>query len=133
MESMDVFDFGLISQGMMSSAVHTRRIIDPEWAAKLSGSSGKMAFNVLAANDSAPGLAEEGEANPYAGENAYWGIARVKYTLGSDNSLGILYSGRYFAGGKNNVLGADIQYRFFKNARLKMSYLYSSTGEPDRE
>lgn len=54
MEGMDVLDFGLISQGMMVSAVHTRRITDPGWAAKLSGASGKMAFNVLAANDNAP-------------------------------------------------------------------------------
>ncbi len=133
MEGMDVLDFGLISQGMMVSAVHTRRIIDPGWAAKLSGTTGKMAFNVLASNDNAPGQAWEGEDNPHEGESAVWGIARAKYSLGSDNSLGILYSGRYFAGGKNNVLGADFQYRFLKNARLKMSYLYSNTQEPDQE
>ncbi len=133
MEGMDVLDFGLISQGMMVSAVHTRRIIDPDWAAKLSGTTGKMAFNVLAANDKAPGLAREGEVNPHENENAVWGIARARYSLGSDNSLGILYSGRYFAGGKNNVLGADFQYRFFKNVRLKVSYLYSNTREPDQE
>jgi hypothetical protein len=133
MEGMDVLDFGLISQGMMVSAVHTRRIIDPGWAAKLSGTSGKMAFNLLVSNDNAPGLAWEGEVNPHEGENAFWGIARAKYSLGSDNSLGILYSGRYFAGGKNNVLGADLQYRFLRNARLKISYLYSNTREPDQE
>jgi hypothetical protein len=133
MEGMDVLDFGLISQGMMLSAVHTRRIIDPGWAAKLSGTTGKMAFNVLVSNDNAPGLAWEGEDNPHEGGNAVWGIARAKYSLGSDNSLGILYSGRYFAGGKNNVLGADFQYRFLKNARFKMSYLYSNTREPDQE
>lgn len=131
MEGTDVFDFGLISQGMMISAVHTRRIVDPGWAAKLSGTSGKMAFSLLAANDSAPGKAWEGAVNPHEGENALWGIARAKYSLGSDNSLGILYSGRFFAGGKNNVAGADFQYRFFKNARLNVSYLYSKTREPD--
>ncbi len=133
MEGMDVLDFGLISQGMMVSTVHTRRITDPGWAAKFSGVSGKMAFNVLAANDKAPGSVPGGEENPHEGENALWGIARAKYSLGSDNSLGILYSGRYFAGGKNNVLGADFQYRFSKNVRLKMSYLYSNTREPDQE
>ncbi len=133
MEGMDVLDFGLISQGMMVSAVHTRRITDPGWAAKLSGTAGKMAFNVLAANDNTPGPAPDGEANPHENENALWGIARAKYSLGSDNSLGILYSGRYFAGGINNVLGADFLYRFSKNARLKTSYLYSNTREPDQE
>jgi len=133
MEGMDVFDFGLISQGMMTSAVHTRNIVDPDWAAKLSGTTGKIAFNVLAANDKAPGEPWTDEVNPHEGKHAIWGIARAKYTLGSDNSLGVLYSGRYFAGGKNNVLGADLQYRFFKNARLKMSYLYSNTREPETQ
>lgn len=133
MEGTDVFDFGLISQGMMISAVHTRRILDPAWAAKLSGTSGGMAFSLLAANDNAPGQPWVEAVNPYQGENALWGIARAKYSLGSDNSLGILYSGRYFAGGKNNVAGADFQYRFFKNARINVSYLYSSTKEPDQD
>jgi hypothetical protein len=78
-------------------------------------------------------MAWDDEPNPHEGDSAFWGIARAKYSLGSDDSLGILYSGRYFAGGKNNVLGADFQYRFFKNARLKMSYLYSDTRDPDQD
>jgi len=127
MEGMNAFDFGLISQGMMISAVYTRRIVNPDWAAKLSGTSGKMLFAVLAANDKAPDQPWDKEANPYEGKDAFWGITRVKYSLGSDNSLGILYSGRHFAGSKNNVLGADFQYRFSKNTRINASYLYSST------
>jgi hypothetical protein len=133
MEGTDVFDFGLISQGMMISAVHSRRIVDPGWAAKLSGTSGKMAFSLLAANDNAPGQPRTEAVNPHEGENALWGIARAKYSLGSDNSLGILYSGRHFAGGKNNVVGADFQYRFFNNARINLSYLYNSTKEPGED
>jgi hypothetical protein len=130
MEGTNAFDFGLINQGMMISAVYTRHIVDPGWAAKLSGTSGKMLFAVLAANDEAPGQPWDNGLNPYEGKDAFWSIARFKYSLGSDNSLGILYSGRHFAGGKNNVLGADLQYRFFKNARIALSYLYSGTSEP---
>ena len=132
MEGTDVFDFGLISQGMMLSAVHTRRIIDPGWATKLSGTSGKIIFTLLAANDNAPGRARAGEINPDEGKTAFWGIGRAKYSLGSDNSLGILYSGRHFAGDQNNVMGADLQYRLFKNFRVKASYLCSRTKEPDQ-
>jgi hypothetical protein len=130
MEGMNAFDFGLINEGMMTSAVYTRRIVDPGWAAKLSGTSGKMLFALLAANDNAPGQTWANGVNPYEGKEAFWGIARVKYSLGSDNSLGILYSGRYFADGKNNVLGADLQYRFIKHTRVKLSYLYSTNREP---
>jgi hypothetical protein len=133
MEGMDIFDFGIINQGMMIASVHTRRIVDPSWAAKLSGNSGKMNFAVLAANDQSLGQAWENDINPNEGKETFWGIARAKYNLGSDNSLGILYSGRQFAGSKNNVLGADIQYRFFKNARLNVSYLYSQTKESAAE
>jgi len=130
MEGLDVFDFGLISDGMMISAVHTRRIVDPDWAVKLSGTSGKILFSLLTANDNAPGQAWETGINPNEGKNTLWGIARAKYSLGSDNSLGILYSGRHFAGGTNNVAGADFQYRFLKNTRFKLSYLHSNTKDP---
>lgn len=129
MEGMDIFDFGIVSQGMMIASVHTRRIADPGWAAKLSGTLGRMNFSLITANDKAPGQAREGEINPHEGKKASWGIARGKYNLGSDNSLGILYSGRHFAGGQNNVLGVDIQYRLFKNARINAAYLYTGTKE----
>lgn len=127
MEGVDVFDFGVINQGMMVAAVHTRHIVDPGWAAKLSGTAGKTSFTVLAANDQAPGTAWEEGVNPGEGKDAFWGIFGAKYNLGSDNSLGVLYSGRHFAGSKNNVAGADLQYRFFKNLRLSLSYLHSMT------
>jgi len=130
MEGMNAFDFGLVSMGMMTSAVHTRQIIDPGWSAKISGTSGKMLYAVLVANDEAPGHPWEKNQNPYEGKDAFWGIARMKYNIGRDNSIGILYSGRFFAGGSNNVLGADFQYRFLKYARLNLSYLNSRTREP---
>jgi hypothetical protein len=129
MEGMDIFDFGIITRGMMIASVHTRRIPDPEWAAKFSGSSGKMNFALLAANDQAPGQAWEDAVNPHEGKNAFWGIARSKYNLGSDNSLGILYTSRYFAGASNNVLGVDFQYRPFKDARINAAYLYTRAKE----
>ncbi|NIM17323.1 MAG: hypothetical protein GTO45_35425 [Candidatus Aminicenantes bacterium] len=137
MEGMEVFDFALISdgmfglffEGMMTSAVHTRHIVDPGWAVKLSGVSGKMSFAVLAANDRSEGQARENGINPNQGNDVIWGITRGKYNLGSDNSLGFLYSGRHFQGDKNNVVGIDLKYRFFKNVRLTVSYLSSSTKD----
>ncbi len=131
MEGVDVFDFGVINGGMMLAAIHTRRILDPGWAGKLSGSSGRTSFTFLAADDKAPGQVWGDGLNPDEGKTALWGIVRAKYNIGSDNSLGVLYSSRYFAGEKNNVVGSDIQYRFFKNARLNLSYLHSRTGGVD--
>lgn len=125
MESTEVLDFGIIDGGMMPVPIHTRQIIDPGWAAKFSGSAGRMNFALLAANDRAPGR-ETG-----SDENAFFGIVRAKYNIGSDNSIGILYSGRRFAGGKNDVAGIDLKYRIFKDLRASLSYLYTSTGEAE--
>jgi len=127
MESIEVLDFGIINLGSMTTAIHTRTIADPGWAAKFSGSSGKLNFSVLAANDRAPGNAWDDGINPDEGKTAFFGIVRAKYNLGSDNSLGILYTGRHFANEKNDVAGVDLKYRFFSNLRGSFSYLGSST------
>ena len=136
MEGINVFDFGLINNGMMLASVYSRFIAAPDWAAKLSGTAGKVQFALLAADDRAPGLEWEDGINPAAGQNAYWGVLRLKYSLGSDNSLGLIYSGRGFAGSINQAAGADLQYRMFRNLRLTFSYLHSATvdatGEPSR-
>lgn len=131
MEGMNVFDFGLVSMGMMTSAVHTRQITDPQWAAKLSGTIGNTLFAVLTANDQTPGSIWNNGINPNEGREVFWGIARMKHNLGRDNSIGLLYSGRQFAGGTNNVIGADMQYRLLPNLRMNVSYLNSQTKDPD--
>ncbi|MCU0235565.1 MAG: carbohydrate binding family 9 domain-containing protein [Acidobacteria bacterium] len=120
MEGTNAIDFGLVAGGMMSAAVYSRSIADPEWAAKVSGTAGKNLFAVLAADERLP--------EPAGGSgHALWGVARVKRSLGSDNSIGMLYSGRYAGEDKNSVLGADLQYRFFGKLRLTASGLFSST------
>ncbi len=136
MEGINVFDFGLINNGMMLASVYSRFIAAPDWAAKLSGTAGKVQFALLAADDRAPGLEWEEGVNPDAGRKAYWGVFRLKYSLGSDNSLGLIYSSRGFSGNLNQAAGTDLQYRLFRNLRLSLSYLHSETieapGEPSR-
>ncbi|UCH98517.1 MAG: hypothetical protein JSV88_17170 [Candidatus Aminicenantes bacterium] len=129
MESKEILDFSLVKWGMMTAPLHTRSIVDPGWAVKLSGSSGRMNFAVLAANDRSPGSTWPEGINPHEGKSALFGIFRAKYNMGSDNSFGILYSGRHFAGQRNDVAGADLQYRLAKNLRATLSYLYSATRE----
>lgn len=131
MESQDVLDFAVahhtmasvLERGMMISPIHTRRIVDPGWAVKLSGSSSRINFAFLAANDRSAGEAVN------EGKSALFGIFRAKYNLGEDNTLGILYTGRRFsgAGERNDVGGMDLKYRFSKNLRVSLSYLHSVT------
>ncbi|MCP4152740.1 MAG: hypothetical protein GY757_33715 [bacterium] len=131
MEGMEVFDFGKVNAGMMVASIHTRHIADPGWAAKLSGSTGKMSFALLTSNDALPGQPYGDGVNPNEGKNATWGVFRGKYNMGSDNSLGVIYTGRYFAGSRNNAAGFDVQYRPFKNARINASYLLTNTKETE--
>ncbi|MFB0519470.1 MAG: DUF5916 domain-containing protein, partial [Acidobacteriota bacterium] len=107
MEGVDILDFALIPHGNMYTAVHTRGIVDPGWGAKLTGTLGKTAFGILAAGDQWPGLALDDEVNPFEGKTAHFTIARGKYSLGGENYIGCLYSGREFAGGYNRVVGGD--------------------------
>ncbi|MCP5047224.1 MAG: carbohydrate binding family 9 domain-containing protein [bacterium] len=131
MESKEVLDFGVVKWGLMPAPIHTRSIVDPGWAGKFSGSSGKLNFAVLAANDRSPGRARASGSNPNEGKTAFFGVVRAKYNLGSDNSIGMLYSGRHFAGESNNVVGTDLKYRFSKNLRGSASYLRSFTRDYD--
>jgi len=132
MEGQKTFDFGLteynhLQFGMLGAAIHTRRIVDPGWAAKVSGSMGKVNFGFLAADDRSPNQTWGSLADSSPNKNAYWGIARAKYNLGSDNSIGLLYSGSFFADNSNNTVGTDIQYRVSQNLRLFVNYLRTET------
>lgn len=51
MEGIDILDFALIPHGNMFTAVHIRRIVDPNWGAKLTGTLGKTSLGILAAGD----------------------------------------------------------------------------------
>ncbi|MBN1271495.1 MAG: carbohydrate binding family 9 domain-containing protein [Candidatus Aminicenantes bacterium] len=131
MEGADIFSFFTMPYGYFERPVHTRRIIDPLWGAKLTGAVGKTAVGVLAAGDESPGAPWENEANPFEGKRATFSIARGKYSLGGDNYFGALYSGREFAGGYNRVAGTDIGLRFLNNHQIFGSFMQSLSRDPE--
>ena len=133
MEGMDIFDFSIISHGMMITPVHTRRMVDPKWGAKVTGSLGKSSFGILTAGDEFPGYEWEEEINPNQGKLATFGIARAKHSLNGDNYVGVIYSGRKFASGANNVVGSDVQFRLFKNQQTSFSIMASNTNSPEND
>lgn len=123
MEGADIFSFFAAYRGFMVNSVHTRNIVNPQWGIKLTGNIGKAAFGILSAGDELPVETQNND------KNAFFGIARGKYSLGQDNYIGFLYSGREFAGQYNRVLGADMGYRLHKNHKINASYIYSMSGE----
>src|ERR1043166_6407574 len=77
-------------------AVHTRAIVDPDVAVKLSGKRGKNTFGILLASDNAPGnFSEEERRDPntlptierFLDKNAYVGILRLKRDVGKQNYI----------------------------------------------
>lgn len=115
---------------MMVTAVHTRKIIDPNMGGRITGSAGQSSFGVLVADDAAPGKSLDDEENVLEGKTAQVAIARYKYSFGSDNYAGLIYSGRELADGYNRVGGADFQYRYKDQHNFAAAFLSSASKEP---
>ncbi|HYJ47210.1 MAG TPA: DUF5916 domain-containing protein, partial [Pyrinomonadaceae bacterium] len=126
LEGKDIFS-------TLISAVHTRTIIDPDFAAKLTGKLGRNTFGLLVASDNAPGdftneQRYDPEALPVAGDriigkNATSSILRLKRDVGKENSLGFLATTYNFAGRDNYVGGFDGRFRFNKQTTLDFQVL----------
>ena len=79
LEGIDIFNTQI-------AAVHTRTIIDPDFAVKLTGKVDRNTFGLLLASDNGPGNFSPEErltANPrFIGKNASVGILRLKRDIG---------------------------------------------------
>jgi hypothetical protein len=129
METSKIFSLAgtCMAQGNLGSAVHTRKIVDPSWGAKVRGDLEAFSFSVLASADDWPGRKYyEGEENPFEGKKAHFVIGRSKLGIGSDSYVGTIITNRDFAGGYNRVIGGDVYYRFGGgNNFLKSHFLYT--------
>jgi len=97
-------------------AVHTRTIIDPDYAVKLSGKTGRNSFGLLLASDNAPGNFSEEELNDpsvfsdiarFVDKNAYIGVLRFKRDIGKESSLGMIATSYNFIEKHNQLGGID--------------------------
>lgn len=124
MEGRDIFNFFTIPFGFLPKPVHTRRMVEPGWGTKLTGTSGRASFGIIAVGDQWPGHAPDVWGTSQEGKNALFTIARGKYNIGKDNYIGVLYSGRRFDDSYNDVLGADINYRLSPRQIVSASFLH---------
>ncbi len=118
------------------AAVHTRTIIDPDFAAKLSGKLGRNTFGLLVASDNAPGdftneRLYDPESLPAAGDriigkNATIGVLRLKRDVGKENSLGFLATAYNFVNKSNYLGGFDGRFRFNKITTVDFQVLGSN-------
>ena len=106
--------------------VFTRRIADPKWGVRLTGKDGPWALGMLVAEDASPG-ANAAPTDPLFNKNAYFAIGRVSRDIGSQSSIGALFTDREIDGFFNRVGGIDTRIRLNSNWTASAQAVYSST------
>jgi hypothetical protein len=106
---------------------YSRTIVDPDFAAKLSGKIGKNSFGLLVASDKAPGNYSEDDRtlndqcllrqqsdptvscpnDQFIDKNALFGVLRLKRDVGKNNNIGFFGTARVFPKNRNYVGGFD--------------------------
>ncbi|HLM02016.1 MAG TPA: DUF5916 domain-containing protein [Pyrinomonadaceae bacterium] len=114
LEGADVFNSPL-------QIFYSRNIVDPDYAAKLTGKVGKNSFGLLVASDNAPGNYEEEDRNDpsvrrrineFVDENSLFAVLRVKRDFGKNNNVGFFGTFRSFPEQRNLVGGFDGTFKF---------------------
>lgn len=137
LEGIDIFQTSL-------TTVHTRTIIDPNAAFKVSGKFGGYTLGLLAASDKAPGNFNDEElANKnlrpnieqFIGKNAFVGIARLKRDIGIESYVGLLATSYSFVENENRTIGIDGQFNFTSTTALSLQIVGTASRryfyEPD--
>ena len=128
MEGMGLFNIaGSSGPGNMKTAVHTRRIVDPFWGTKVTGTAGKTTFGVLNAWDDHPqDIGDRGEA--VTDRNKLFTIARATYALRRADYVGAIFTDTEHAGRFNRVIGGDVSLRFSAPQQFSVTLLATQTG-----
>jgi len=119
------------TSGPLTQLVFTRRIGDPQFGAKLTGKRGPWTVAMLAADDASPGESVP-DRDPLSGGQAYFGIVRVAHDIGTQSSVGAIFTDREFAGQFNRVVGVDANLRLGSNWTSNLRSVVSATSDQNR-
>ena len=125
MEGMGLFN---IARGNnMRTAVHTRRIVDPIFGAKLTGTVGKTTFGVLNALDDHPGdIGDRGEE--FADRDKLFTVGRATYALRRSDYIGAIVTQTTHKGRNNFATGADFIVRPSSSQSMAGMFLTTQTS-----
>ena len=124
--------------------VHTRAIVDPDAAIKVTGKRGATSFGVLAASDRAPGVftdaerrdsSRQAEIARLGGRNSMVGIVRLRREVGATSHIGFLTTAYHFVDRDNLTAGADLRLasgaRFVATVQLTGTWARRAFYDPD--
>ncbi|MBV8846683.1 MAG: carbohydrate binding family 9 domain-containing protein [Bryobacterales bacterium] len=106
----------------------SRRIVDPEFGARLTGKAGRWSMGLLTIDDRAPG-SDAAPADPGYGERALIGVARVQREIGQASSIGMLFTDREFGVGYNRVGALDARLKLNSNWTFTPQVIASQTRD----
>jgi hypothetical protein len=142
-----------------NSVVHTRAIVDPDFAAKLTGKRGRNTFGLILASDAAPGNFGEDELDErrrrvveepdeeerlkkgaafgdlltnLVDRNALVGVMRFKRDVGKESSLGLFGTTYNFAERHNHLLGFDGRFKLNPTTVAAFEVVGTSLRDCDR-
>jgi hypothetical protein len=142
LEGKEIFETPLV-------AVHTRSIVDPDLALKLSGKRGRNTYGVMFASDNGPGNLSKGERHfirdtefsqseseqarraallKVVDQNATVGVLRVKRDLGKENHLGLLGTTYNFVDRHSHAGGVDGRFRLDKQTTFNFQLLATTAN-----
>lgn len=141
LEGADIFQTPL-------AIYHSRSIVDPDLAVKLTGKTGKNSFGFMIASDKAPGNYSEDERtrnaqclergfprpgsdcniNEFLDKNALFGVFRVKRDFGKENNIGFFATYRGFPEQKNLLASVDGRVKFTP----KLTSVFQAAGTTSR-
>jgi Domain of unknown function (DUF5916)/Carbohydrate family 9 binding domain-like len=131
------------------TGVHTRAIVDPDIALKLSGKKDRNTFGVMVASDNGPGnlslddreflrrndlditsddFSRQRQLRGLLDKNAYIGVLRLKRDVGKENSIGMLATTYNFIEKHNDLFGLDGRFRLNKQT----TFTFQSLGTTSR-
>lgn len=135
LEGIDIFQ-------TPATVVHTRAIIDPDVAIKLSGKRGRNTFGIMGASDNGPGnFVGDDRLRPnnfrFIDKNAYIGVLRLKRDIGKgEDTIGMIATTYNFIEKHNNVVGFDGRFRLDKQTVASFQVLGTNSRrfffEPDQ-
>lgn len=111
---------------------YSRTINNPLFATKINGKAGKFSYLALAAYDRNSGITVPGEEESntiQTDTGSYAGVARLRYDIGNENFIGLLWLSRNFSQAHNYINGLDWNFKFFKNWYFQGELFLSDTKE----